>query len=59
MMQDEIDAVLNDLPMDQYLRTVAISAQYRAKAMKGKTSRASYLNDIAATAGRFLRLLRG
>jgi len=57
--QDEIDTALAELPMDQYLRTVAVSAQQRAKALKGKTARASFLYDIAATAGRYLRVLRG
>lgn len=59
MTQDEIDNALAELPMDQYLRTVTISAQQRGKALKGKTARASYLFDISATAGRYLRLLRG
>lgn len=70
MYQDEFDKIINDLPVSletllaempaaEYLRVVHSSAAARFKSTKQKTARASYFNDLAITAGRYLRILRG
>lgn len=58
MNTDELQKHLIEIDLREYLKVVGNSAQQRFLDMKQTTSKASYMNDIAGSCRRFLKLLR-